>query len=303
MSPQSPIRPVQDREREARVSRTASPRSEPEADVQVDGVYIKQAARLVGVSPATIRSWERQGLVAPRRTPSGYRLYSHADVERLRRVRDLFRSGGLNSAGVRQVLHLSGEGLPTNGVDTSRESPRVGHRIRQLRKRMRMSLRELAARTGLSPSYVSSVERSLSHPSWASLQKLAAALETNVSQMVGDESEARSNDVVVRPHERRRLHLDTPGIFAEQLAIVEQALEPSIVRAAPGAGSGESYFHEGEEFVFILEGKLEITLDETYEYVLEPGDAITFRSHRPHRWRNPGVTETLLIWVNTPPTF
>jgi mannose-6-phosphate isomerase-like protein (cupin superfamily) len=168
---------------------------------------------------------------------------------------------------------------------------------------MRISVRELAARTDLSPSYVSSIERSLSRPSIASLQKLAAGLGINLSQMLDERPEAYSQEVVVRPHERRRLQLDEPGIVLEQLAVVEQDLEPSMMRIAPDAGSGEAYSHDGEEFIFVLEGKFEITLDETHEYLLESGDAITFRSRRPHRWRNPGESETLLIWVNTPPTF
>lgn len=275
-------------------------RSGPPSDV---GLYIKEAARTVGVSPATVRAWERQGLVTPVRTPAGYRLFTSADLERLRRIRDLFQVEGLNSAGVRQILRLSGEEIPAEPQQTNTESFGAGHRIRNLRRQQRISLRELAARTGLSPSYVSSVERSLGRPSFASLQKLAAALGTNVSHMLDQEPVVPPNEVVVRPHQRRRLQLDTPGIVMEQLAAVEQDLEPSLMRISPGCGSGESYFHEGEEFVLILEGTLEITLDETFDYVLEPGDAITFRSQRPHRWRNTGSRETVLVWVNTPPTF
>jgi DNA-binding transcriptional MerR regulator len=303
MSPQSADRRRHRPGQGANHPRTTELHPGGSSDEQVGGVYIKQAARFVGVSPATIRAWERQGLVAPKRTQAGYRVYSQADIRRLRRVRDLFQAGGLNGAGVRHVLHLSGEDLLTHGGADPSDSPLVGRRIRQLRTRMRISVRELAARTDLSPSYVSSIERSLSRPSIASLQKLAAGLGINLSQMLDERPEAYSQEVVVRPHERRRLQLDEPGIVLEQLAVVEQDLEPSMMRIAPDAGSGEAYSHDGEEFIFVLEGKFEITLDETHEYLLESGDAITFRSRRPHRWRNPGESETLLIWVNTPPTF
>jgi DNA-binding transcriptional MerR regulator len=266
-------------------------------------IYIKQAAQMVGISAATIRAWERQGLIKTRRTAAGYRLYTQADVERLRRIRDLFQVDGLNAAGVRQMLRLSGEDAPPLEGKPSGDSDGLGMRIRRLRRRQGISLRQLATRTGLSPSYISSLERSHGRPSIASLQKLAAALGTNLSLMLGDESASSAGQLVVRPHQRRKLHLDTPGILMEQLAVEEQDLEPTVVRISPGCGSEDSYHHEGEEFIFVLDGTFEITLEETGVHVLEPGDAITFRSHRPHRWRNPGTSETILIWVNTPPTF
>jgi DNA-binding transcriptional MerR regulator/mannose-6-phosphate isomerase-like protein (cupin superfamily) len=263
-------------------------------------LYIKQASRLVGVSTATIRLWERQGLIQAARTASGYRVYNDADVARLRHIRDRLQVDGLSLAGVRRALLRAGEPVRVEtapGVEGS-----LGERIRRLRAEQSISLRDLARQTGLSPSFISSVERSLHRPSVASLQKLAAGLGTNLSLMLSEEP-ADPSKIVVRPAERRRLRLDTPGVEIEQLAAVEHDLEPSIVRVAPGAGSSDSYAHEGEEFIFVLVGELEITLDETETYALAPADAITFRSRRPHRWRNPGRVETTLIWVNTPPTF
>jgi hypothetical protein len=60
--------------------------------------YIREVADVVGVSPAVIRSWERQGLLAPARASNGYRLYSYDDVEHARRIRDLLQRDGLNAA-------------------------------------------------------------------------------------------------------------------------------------------------------------------------------------------------------------
>ncbi len=77
---------------------------------------------------------------------------------------------------------------------------------------------------------------------------------------------------------------------------------PTVFRIAPGAGSGESYAHEGEEFIFVLRGELQIALDGE-EYHLQRGDSFYFESATPHHWKNPGRTETWLLWVNTPPTF
>lgn len=268
-----------------------------------EGVYIKQAARMVGVSPNVLRMWERERLVSPRRSASGYRLFSFADIQRLRRVRDLFQRDGLNAAGVRRVLSDELPEAESKQTGTQVSQQRIGEQIRRLRKQRGASLRDLAERTGLSPSYISSIERSLSNPSVASLQKLASALGTNMVKMLGSAEAGPDEHVVVQPSERRTLDLSVPGVAIEQLALTETQLEPLLFRIEPGMGSEESYLHEGEEFLYVLTGTFEITLEETNTYALEAGTAMTFASNRPHRWRNPGAVETEVIWVNTPPTF
>jgi MerR family transcriptional regulator, heat shock protein HspR len=70
---------------------------------------ISVAAELVGMHPQTLRIYEAKGLVAPARTPGGTRLYSDADVERLRLIQRLTTELGLNLAGVEQVLRLEDE--------------------------------------------------------------------------------------------------------------------------------------------------------------------------------------------------
>jgi mannose-6-phosphate isomerase-like protein (cupin superfamily) len=88
----------------------------------------------------------------------------------------------------------------------------------------------------------------------------------------------------------------------ELLAGGNTVMEPHFFRIAPEAGSGESYTHEGEEFLYILRGELQIAL-ENQQYRLKPGDSFYFESATPHKWKNPGRAETWVLWVNTPPTF
>ena len=70
---------------------------------------ISVAAELVGMHPQTLRLYESRGLIRPARTPGGTRLYSDADVERLRLVQRLTTEIGLNLAGVERVLRLEDE--------------------------------------------------------------------------------------------------------------------------------------------------------------------------------------------------
>jgi DNA-binding transcriptional MerR regulator/mannose-6-phosphate isomerase-like protein (cupin superfamily) len=255
-------------------------------------------ARILGVSPSVLRTWESEGLVTPARTPSGYRVFSPEDLERVRRIRDLIQGEGLNPAGVRRLLDDDARGADER---VSPPRPHAHERIQMLRKRKGMSLRTLAAESGLSASSVSAIERGISAPSVGTLQRLAAALGTTVPKLL--DAPRPHRQLVVRPHERQVLDMETPGVLFENLYAIDTVLQSILISVEPGHGSQESYSHEGQEFLYILEGHLEITLDELYTYRLGPRDAMTFHSTRPHRWHNPGDVRTVTVWVNTPPTF
>src|SRR5690348_16216869 len=74
------------------------------------GVFmISVAAELAEMHPQTLRMYEARGLIEPKRSPKGTRLYSHADVERLRRIQELTSDGGMNLAGVEKVFELEAQ--------------------------------------------------------------------------------------------------------------------------------------------------------------------------------------------------
>jgi quercetin dioxygenase-like cupin family protein len=94
-----------------------------------------------------------------------------------------------------------------------------------------------------------------------------------------------------------------PGVVIELLAVGAKMLECMLFRVPPKSGSDGAYSHVGEEFLYMLEGTLEIWLDELECYVLRPGDSFWFESNLGHRWFNPSDEEAVLLWVNTPLTF
>ena len=267
----------------------------------VTGLYIAQVSESLGVSSTMIRRWEALGFIEPMRLPSGFRLYSTKDLERLRRIRDLVRSG-LNPEGVRRALAQEAGDIdePVHNTSASAVST-VGSRLHRLRRTRGQSLRRLAQQAGLSASHLSSIERSMTHPSIAVLQGLAAALGANVVDILGGETQ--NDQLVVHPNQRRPLDGYLPGVQIEQLFRVETVLESLLFIVAPKAGSGEAYCHPGEEFLFMLEGEFKIVLDGTEEYLLKVGDSMTFASHRPHSFYNPGRGPARILWINTPPTF
>jgi MerR family transcriptional regulator/heat shock protein HspR len=87
--------------------RTTTTRIEVSSD---RGVFmISVAAELADMHPQTLRMYEQRGLIEPKRSPKGTRLYSHKDVERLRRIQQMTAELGLNLAGVERVLELEAQ--------------------------------------------------------------------------------------------------------------------------------------------------------------------------------------------------
>jgi DNA-binding transcriptional MerR regulator/mannose-6-phosphate isomerase-like protein (cupin superfamily) len=259
--------------------------------------YLKigDVARKVGVSPSVIRSWESMGLTLPRRTASKYRLYTAEDLQLLKRARFLRKVRGLNAAAIVQLLKREGRVRPAarNGKASA-----IGGHLRRLRTKRRLSLAQVAKAAGISVGFLSALERSQMSGSVGTLRKLARFYKTNILDFF-DAKEGSGRQV--RPDERKVLEAG-PGVRMELLAWGNTVMEPHLFRIAPDSGSGDSYTHEGEEFLYVLRGSLAITL-EGEEYRLKAGDSFYFESATPHRWKNPGRSETWLLWVNTPPTF
>lgn len=265
-------------------------------------LYIQQAAQLVGASAVQLRQWEQQHLISPARTASGYRTYTSADIERMRRIQSLV-GGGVNAEGVRRILEQSGDtaGVGPAAPTESAHSRQAGQTIRDLRKGRKLTLRDVASMTGLSASYISAVERGTAVPSIASLQKIGAAFDTNVLGLMTESYEAPN--LLVRSHARRVLD-SNKGVRIEDMSTAGSNLEPLLFTFEPGGGSDGAISHEGEEFLFVMTGQLHLQLDGSDDYVLDPGDSMAFRSERPHEFGNPyGPGPTTVLWINTPRTF
>ena len=257
---------------------------------------IGEAARKVGVSPSALRLWERQGLIRPGRTPGRYRVYTDADLEQLRSVRRLREVDRLNAPGIRRVLRDP----VASGPHAERRVD--GRPLRRLRVQRGLSLRQASALTGLSVSFLSALERGMTGASVTTLRRLTGAYGTTTLELFGPKGS--DSDRLVRAGARRALHLDSGGVTIEQLARGASQLEPQLFVLAPGATSDGAYTHEGEEFLYLLSGAVTIWVGDRERYTLDrAGDALTFPSTLPHRWRNDASGETRLLWINTPPTF
>jgi len=211
-----------------------------------------------------------------------------------------------------------------------RSVPRVGERLREARQRRGISVRSLARELGVSASLISQIETGKSQPSVSTLYAMTTALGISVEDVfasvpAGDPSVAVGGAAeavgglpgtvlaalgaahgqrvgpVVRQGDRQVLQLDG-GVTWERLGqLPHPHVDFLLITYEPGgSSSSESGLmrHGGSEYGYLLRGELVLTLGSD-DLLLGPGDAITFESTTPHRYRNDGFDAAVGVWFVT----
>ncbi len=180
---------------------------------------------------------------------------------------------------------------------------KIGKRIKALRTAKQLTLKQVAAGAGCSDVFLSQVERSLASPSIATLKNIANALEVSIIDLIRDEDEGQ-DQVVTRKEDRIQFKFPHTEVYSELLTrnVKRKTMQPLYKVVKPGCGSEGLYSHQGEELGIVLEGTLELTVDNQV-YQLETGDSFYFQSSRQHGYQNKGSVDAVLIWVISPPTF
>ncbi len=271
-------------------------------DMQARRFKVAEAARLAGVSASTLRLWESQRLIEPARSATGQRQYSAGDVARLKRIAWLRGERGLNPAAIREALESEDRsGQPASPDAETGGQGEIGRKLRRLRHQAGLTLESVAQAIGIAPSILSTLERTSQGVAFKVLHDLAVYYGTTVSRLSGEEG--RRDRPVVPNGAWRTWPMTTPGVTVQLLAEGRLMMDCHRFVLAPGASSEGAYRHEGEEFLHILTGRLEVVLDSDQFHDLGPGDSLYFESRRQHAWRNRHDGETVLLWINTPPSF
>ena len=176
----------------------------------------------------------------------------------------------------------------------------IGLRIKQIRNDKDLSLQDIAGKSGLSKSFLSKVENFRTIPSLPVLLKIADVLNVNITELVKDINKKRKlSYVVVRKNERKVIAREKAKGFRYELLITENTkslLFESFVLTLEKDARRKSVSTDGDEFLFILKGKIE------FEYggekiVLGKGDSVFFDGRIPHLPKNIGRGETKILVV------
>jgi len=178
-----------------------------------------------------------------------------------------------------------------------------GGKIREVRERKRMTIREVAEKAGVSESLISQIERNKISPAIDTLLKIIDILDIDPDYIFRDFK--KDHDVnLVKANEKVRAVIN--GVVYEQLSHTfssadDHAIEAYFLEIPPGGKSGnDEYGHIGKELGVIIQGKGECAVGKRV-IILKKGDSISFSADVPHQLRNIGKGPLRAFWIMTPP--
>ncbi|MBW1896002.1 MAG: helix-turn-helix transcriptional regulator [Deltaproteobacteria bacterium] len=182
------------------------------------------------------------------------------------------------------------------------EPTAIGQRVRRVREEKGLTVEDVSQRTGLDSGYLTQVETGEASPPLGALIRIAKALDMKLGRFIS--SGEVKPFTIVRKDERRVVSRytsaqgDQYGYTYESLAPdkKDRDMEPFMVTLVPSGAKTELSAHAGQEFIYVLEGAMEVTLDD-YTDVLLPGDSVYYDSTVPHLVRCHGDKETVILAV------
>jgi transcriptional regulator with XRE-family HTH domain len=178
---------------------------------------------------------------------------------------------------------------------------KIGARLKRLRMLDALTQEELASRTDLTKGYISQLENDTTCPSIATLKDILDVFGVSMQEFFSEPVETEvvfGSSVRVQSTpvgDRIKVELLIPGAQ-------NRHLDPALVTLAPGAEMAMQNVHDGEEFGYVLLGRIQVQLDDR-QYLVKKDECFLFTSDRRHSVRNLGRGQAKILWVVTPPTF
>ena len=178
----------------------------------------------------------------------------------------------------------------------------IGENLRQLRIRRNLTQGELADRCELSKGFISQVERDLASPSIATLVDMLECLGSDLKTFFSDESREKvvfaPADLFEKPDDEDRHGKVTWLIPTAQ----KNSMEPILLELQAGGETAPMPPHEGEEFGYVLSGRVVLRVGGC-EYAVKTGGSFCVHPEAEHTLANRGKTRARVLWVSTPPSF
>lgn len=176
----------------------------------------------------------------------------------------------------------------------------IGKKIKALRNKRGLTQQELADRTELTKGYISQLESGLVAPSVITLLDIIECLGTTPSEFFGEEQ----NEQIVFSDEGFFEKIDKDGNSIQWIVPSAQKneMEPLLVEIRPGSRLEADKPHEGEEFGFVISGRIVLHLGEDI-YKVKSGESFYYPADKPHYIENTSARPAKFIWVSSPPSF
>ena len=175
----------------------------------------------------------------------------------------------------------------------------LGNKLRDMRQRKGLTQEELADRCELTKGYISQLENDLTSPSIATLVDLLNALGSNLSDFFHENEEEKivfsEEEYIEKQSEGMKLEWVIPNAQ-------KNMMEPVLVELEAGADTRTDFPHEGEEFGYVLEGRIAIE-KAGKRHNAKKGESFYFTPNKEHRIINTGKSRAKFIWISTPPNF
>ncbi len=177
---------------------------------------------------------------------------------------------------------------------------KIGQKLKKLRMADSLTQEELASRADLTKGFISQLENDATSPAISSLKDILDVFGVSISDFFDDPKENQ----VVFGKEATVIATDENGIRVELLVPGAQnrTMDPALVTLQAGEAMDEQSLHEGEEFGFLLSGRIELILDDK-TYMVKKNECFFFPSDQRHAVKNIGNGPAKILWVVTPPTF
>ena len=262
---------------------------------------IHQVAKMLGVVSATIRNWEKQGLITVKRSASNYRIFTLDDIETLKKIKEYSIERHMGIHAIKMLLPTQGISDVENYVEQQKESfysrKLMSEKWREIRKQQGYTLEEVSAATGISVAHLSNLENG-GNVSLDLMNKLAHFYRESPLYFMKPSSQ---DNHLVRKGDGDAIQLKSdPGLEMMSLvAMREHMMYPVLCTVEPGCGNLTAHTHNGEELIYMLSGVVEIKLNDDPPYILHPGDTFYYRGSDVHTWRNISTKPAKLLWIHS----
>jgi len=262
---------------------------------------ISQAAKMLGVVPATIRNWEKNGLITVMRSASNYRVFTPDDMETLRKIKEYSNDRRMGMQAIKMLLPNTRE---LSDVEIYMEQQKesfyskklMSEKWREIRKQQGYTLEDVSKAVGISVAHLSNLERG-GNVSLDLLNKLAHFYRESPLYFMKDS--VQDNHLIQKGSGEKIQLKGDPGMeMVSLIGMRDHIMYPVLCTVEPGCGNLTPHCHNGEEMIFMISGVVEYRLNDDPPYILRAGDTFYHRGSDQHSWRNISNKPAKLLWVH-----